>query len=363
MGGSTLQVAYIVTSPAKGICSEKSREIFNLEFLPLCLSHSSFIEPIDNLKLYLGFESLDPIAPLKILLEAAVPKTTNKLSIAVSSSKLISELVLKAFNKQKASIKKAYQKGILKVITNPKGMIFQVLEGKEEEFLADLPLSLLPLKEKEILQLFLLGVKTFAELKDIPLSALVQKFGQKGYLWHEYSKGKDYSPIISLYPEDQVTYRQNFSYELTNLLSLEDVVKRTATFLAEKLEQKTKGCLTLKLQITETIHGSFYLERNFSNPTFNKDTLTTNLMLMLKDLKLINPLLSIEVRATNLKTCTYYQLNIFSERDMHEKKVISQLDKTIASFKKHYNPSIISFGKDLNLNRREEVLKNWDPLR
>lgn len=361
--------AYVFAEPIKNVPLLESQEIFQQNFLPLCLSHSSLIEPEGEFNTYLGLEPIEPLLPLKKLLEEAVPTTCNRVLIGLGSSKLMARVALKVL-KQQLDLTIPLKQGIISISKSSKGIILWITPGREVDFLSPLPLSFLPIGAKEQLQLFLLGVKTIGELRKLPLSALTKKFGQIGYLWQEYSSGKDYTPILSLYPPDQITYQQNFPYGLTNKDAFNKLFNQLGIFLAEKLQQKEKGCQSLSLQINDEFSG----KRSFSRPTYEVETLVTNLLILFQELKLNTPLFRLQIKAEKLKAFSYHQLNLFEANLVTEirrtdsttfkpAKTVAKLEKTITNLQKRYNSSFIIYGKDLKLSRREAVLKIWDPLR
>jgi len=310
----------------------------------------------------MGLTLKEPLKALEQLQQEVTDLGLSKLIIGLSSSKLVSRIAVEAI---RTNSKNSFKAGVVNLIKNSQATILQVLPGKEQEFLTPLSLSYLAVTEKEQFKLFLLGVKTIGDLKEVSLTALVQNFGSVAYLWQEFCKGKDYSPVLSANTSNQLTVIRNFPYGLINNLALEYFLKQLGLSLAEKLIEKGQGCLTLMLEATDK-NSQFIKERSFSSPTYDPEILVTNLSAILKEIRLEQPLLNLKVTAKALKTVGYSQLSLFTEKSLIPKASKDSkvsIEKLIINIRKRYNISSLSLGKELTLNRREAVLKNWDPLR
>ena len=71
-----------------------------------------------------------------------------------------------------------------------------VSKGEEREFLAPLPVRLLPLSDETKKRLDLLGLHTLGQIASLPLDALVSQFGQEGLLAHQLARGMDESRLM-----------------------------------------------------------------------------------------------------------------------------------------------------------------------
>ncbi len=72
--------------------------------------------------------------------------------------------------------------------------------GQERPFLAAYPLTLLPIDGELIRQLHLLGLTTLGQIADLPVDAVVQRFGKLGQTLHLLAQGRDTSAITPCTP-------------------------------------------------------------------------------------------------------------------------------------------------------------------
>ena len=71
-----------------------------------------------------------------------------------------------------------------------------VSKGEEREFLAPLPVRLLPLTDETKKRLDLLGLRTLGQIASLAQDALVSQFGQEGLLAHQLARGMDESRLM-----------------------------------------------------------------------------------------------------------------------------------------------------------------------
>lgn len=120
-----------------------------------------------------------------------------------------------------------------------------------DAFLAPLPVRRLhgvgPATEKA---LETLGARTVAELRELPLAALVERFGRHGRILYEFSRGIDEREVTTHRERKSLGKETTFGRDLTAPAEMEAVIDRLAASVAESLERRSiAGCtVTLKVR-------------------------------------------------------------------------------------------------------------------
>ena len=112
-----------------------------------------------------------------------------------------------------------------------------VVEGEQpSEFLAPLPLSLLPLDEKRYAELEGLGMKTVGQLASLPGSAVAERLGQDGRRAWSLARGGDRRRVRPRRPPAEIAERLEFGEAVGNELTL-----RRALGDARRADARTAG--------------------------------------------------------------------------------------------------------------------------
>ncbi len=127
-----------------------------------------------------------------------------------------------------------------------------VATGKEMEFLAPMPVGVLWIIDRGVIERLLrLGVRTVGEARAMGRSALVDVLGEAGYAVYECSLGIDRSKVAPVYPKKAATFRKAFGGELTDAAVLAEAVKDGAAFIERELKARAamarRWCLEFEL--------------------------------------------------------------------------------------------------------------------
>ncbi len=141
---------------------------------------SPTVEPCDLGKAFLDASGLEylfgPEETLVRRVASEVYRQTSLLSkVGMASNKFVADVV--------ATIASAEEPLIVR-------------EGEEKQFLAPLPVELLPISEATTRMLDLLGLRALGQIASLPLDALVSQFGQEGLLAHQLARGMDESRLM-----------------------------------------------------------------------------------------------------------------------------------------------------------------------
>ncbi len=114
---------------------------------------------------------------------------------------------------------------------------FVVPTGSNEEFLAPLSISHLPIADELHTMLWDLGIKTMGQLAQIPEEQAIARFGKEGKLAHELARGIDLSqPCIPVY-EREFEYRLELGGAIDSLSQTMFVMKSILDRLITDLRQ------------------------------------------------------------------------------------------------------------------------------
>lgn len=127
-----------------------------------------------------------------------------------------------------------------------------VLPGTEAEFLAPLPVYLLPIAEELHERLLRLGLTTIGSIARLPLSAALMQFGKQGYVLHRLAQGRDDRRVIPHQFAVVERVVRQFECALTSRTTLEAILRAVAIELSARLQ--VKGCMG------RTLHLALYLE-------------------------------------------------------------------------------------------------------
>ena len=111
-----------------------------------------------------------------------------------------------------------------------------VAPGSEREFMAPLPLILLPTSDETYRLLTRLGLETIGQVAEMPVGALSRTFGKEGLLIHNLASGKDLRPLMPQFEAAPLSVETNLEFPLNNLEQLSAYCDRLASQLTAELE-------------------------------------------------------------------------------------------------------------------------------
>jgi len=107
--------------------------------------------------------------------------------------------------------------------------------GTEHEFLAPLPLILLPSTDDTYRLLTRLGLETIGQVADMPIGALSRTFGKEGLLLHSLASGKDLRPLMPQFETAPLSVETHLEFPLDSLEQLSAYADRLASQLTAEL--------------------------------------------------------------------------------------------------------------------------------
>ena len=104
-------------------------------------------------------------------------------------------------------------------------------EGMEQQFLARLPVDLLPVSFEAVASLHDLGLRTIGSLAGYPANQFSHRFGSEGALLAQLASGQDVHSFVRLTPKSVVSKRMTFTDGVTHTMSLLRIAQRVITEL------------------------------------------------------------------------------------------------------------------------------------
>lgn len=121
--------------------------------------------------------------------------------------------------------------------------------GEEERCLAPLPVDYLPAPAEVLRRLTRLGIRRIGEIARIAEGEWLRQFGLLGRQVALWSRGVDNEPVKPCYPARTLDRRVEFADEVRDRDHLEQVLARSAGFLANRLEARGEGCQQVSLTV------------------------------------------------------------------------------------------------------------------
>jgi DNA polymerase IV len=117
----------------------------------------------------------------------------------------------------------------------PDGLVL-VLPGTEADFLAPLPIGVIPgLGPKSEERLRLVGVRSVGDLAGQETQRLIQVMGTGGAVLQRLAQGRDRSPVDGSRPAKTISAETTFEYDVTDRALLEEALRDLVEKLTERL--------------------------------------------------------------------------------------------------------------------------------
>ncbi|MEQ8677997.1 MAG: hypothetical protein RLP44_01540 [Aggregatilineales bacterium] len=191
------------------------------------------------------------------------------------------------------------------------GKMKLVTPRESRDFLASLPVGLLPLTKEMARRLPLLGIRTMGQLATLPSSAIFAQFGRMGQFNHKLSRGEDTRRIATYVPEKRECLSLEFDGAVTNRLVLETALCEIAKTLAGRLNDS--GYTTREVELTASLDD--YTERTATTqqarPIHSVERLNLALVRLLGELDIRCGVTGLQVELSALKPLIPTQLSLF----------------------------------------------------
>ena len=185
-------------------------------------------------------------------------------------------------------------------------------DGKEATFLADYPVTLLPLDKAMQRRLPLLGLDTLGQLASLPRIAIWEQFGKHGRWLHDLANGIDSRPLSPFKPPIELRACHPFDDPIGDRQIMYHVLEQLSLRLAENLSGREAHQLTLLLHLEDRS----LLEHHRQPHEAVRDGLYLLRLLtqMLDALPVTCGIETIEVRLNEVRERLPVQLSLFDEK-------------------------------------------------
>ena len=147
------------------------------------------------------------------------------------------------------------------------GRALLIRPGREREFLARLPVDLLPLNEEMREELRLLGVRSMGQFAQLPAAAVLARFGPQGRKAHQLAQGRDGQLLIPCQSPQVVGANLEFEPPLEMDEMLVRAVGELVQTCCERLRKQGLSCQEVHLTVSFEDGSSHGAQRTLSGPT------------------------------------------------------------------------------------------------
>ncbi len=156
-----------------------------------------------------------------------------------------------------------------------------VPSGKEVEFLASLPLSILPMSAALADRLHALGLRTLGALAALPLSSVELRYGKEGLLCHRLARGDD-ATVPRYAVLDQVLERR-LEISAASIAEMESPMVETLQALLDQVRSRNRSCAALRVTFFLADGDCRDLEVALSRPSVQAKVFWNQLRLALSE--------------------------------------------------------------------------------
>jgi nucleotidyltransferase/DNA polymerase involved in DNA repair len=205
-----------------------------------------------------------------------------------------------------------------------------VVADKAHEFLAPLPLTLLPLERERREELEQLGVKKIGQLAGLPGAAVAERLGPDGRHAHSLARGVDSTKVRARRPPAEIAERLEFPEAVGNELTLRRALAALLDRILARSERGGREIRKVALSARLVGGGSWRRTVTLREPSAERGTLRAALGPKLVELPA--PVLALGIEFLSLTESTGHQLALVRpEGDEREARLREGLRQVHAS--------------------------------
>jgi protein ImuB len=186
------------------------------------------------------------------------------------------------------------------------GQALVVEDAKAKEFLAPLPLRLLPLDGGQREELERLGVKKIGQLAGLPGAAVAERLGPDGRRAHSLARNEGSTKITARKPPAEIAERLEFPEELANELTLRRALSALLDRVLARPERRGREIRKVALSARLVGGGSWRRTMTLREPSAERGVLRAALGPKLAELPA--PVLALGIELLSLSESTGSQL-------------------------------------------------------
>ena len=203
--------------------------------------------------------------------------------------------------------------------------------GLTSETIKALPIAALNLSEKMVAELGQTGLTTIGQLYEVKSSELVRRFGLELTTALDRSRGHAPDPVTPGTKGPYFAARMSLPEPIGYLSDIEDVLRRLAASVCQRLKQEQKGARRFELTVRCVDSGDHLLSIGFAKPCFEPGPIQQQFARPLNDLKLEYGADWFRLAARHVEHVRLQQMRLSMETDPedHMAQTISTLGNRI----------------------------------
>ncbi len=323
------------------------------EVLDECSLYTPLVEPQEDGSLFCDLSGCGPVLDiLRAIVKRNYHLTGQRAGISLASSRVVAENALK---RSGLPAEKLYRG-----IKRREAQLIEVLPGKEEEFMASIPLEeFTAITAQESKKLKRAGFSKVGELKGVPVSRLVSLLGEKGMRLMGQCQGIDDRPVLGLYPPLEISYPLFFSEASFNRIFTDIQIREACQVLQALLEKRNSGCRIVGLEIKfvgKTVKNESRLKIQGYRADFLADVITG----LLDKMKFSRIPAEGRIILAEISSLDWQEQDLFSFFPCERNDSRLRIEKVVEKLESRF-PGKVLLGQEEA--RREIILAYYDPWR
>ncbi len=215
----------------------------------------------------------------------------------------------------------------------PESRAMSVAAGGDARAVGSLPLAALRLPPETITSLQRLGLRTIAELEQLPRAGLATRLGERLLDRWDQAFGLKAEPIVTLAPLDDWSLEQTLEIPTEHRETMLEIVRRMSHSLSGRLARRGEGALRLVCRLDLVKRPSIVMQLGLFRPTNDAAHLEMLLAGQLEQqLRSVRtaPLWRISLQATLTAPMVWRQVDLFSGGEVLNRHEIARLVDTLS---------------------------------
>ncbi len=318
------------------------------EFLDIFHEHARAVEPLSPHQVFLDFTGTGvDAAALRGILETIVPRYVLSVCAGLASCKFLARTLVGEEEEGGVPIH-----------------LRMLAPHQEEQFLRNLSVEKLDmLSDNMQKRLLLLGMKKVGQLMVIPPGELMRRFGEEGKRLLVFLQEGDNNPVKPLYPED-ILLCQWCGETIFSLDACLQALKTLVERLARVMRERQVAARHISLLLDGDKGTPILLHRQRSRAYRTQEAMFHNLAAGLKGIWPGFEVSALQLIARSIIPLRRQQLELVSGpggTDATDR--MQQLDNTLMNLAQRYEGEMVEKGWKSKGDRREAMLRYYDPLR
>lgn len=266
-------------------------------------------------------------------LQTAILQDLNlPCSFGIASNKLVAKIATDVGKS------KARQAG------RPPNAIQVVPPGKEQEFLAPLPIEALwGVGPKTAAALSEIGIQTIGDLAQVPEATLIERFGKLGHELALRSRGIDDRPVTLEHAVKSISQETTFVKDVSERKVLVDTLQQLSLHVVRQLQQKHLECSTIKLKLRWSDFSTISRQVTLPHPTDQPELISEQAKsLFLSAWIAYQPVRLIGVGVSGLSPHQLSLWEVATEKQRREREL--RLNTALQDLRERYGDQIILIG-------------------